>query len=142
MRDWGARLLRARYAPRWALGGPSAESHAEVSGLSTLLALAPDAVLLDVARRGVDSRGWSAIRVENALVQRCDTSIRPLSAIARGRVALMSIGALLCVVRYSRASQPSVFQSDTRQKLEAIVRDFADQHRLPGMRPASGGAAR
>jgi CubicO group peptidase (beta-lactamase class C family) len=67
------------------------------------------------------------------MLQRCEMSTRPLSAIARGSAALMSIGALVCVVGCSRASQPSVSQSDTRQKLEAIVRDFADQHRLPGI---------
>jgi CubicO group peptidase (beta-lactamase class C family) len=45
----------------------------------------------------------------------------------------MAIGALLCVVGCSRSSQSAVSQSGTLQDLEAIVRDFAEQHRLPGL---------
>jgi CubicO group peptidase (beta-lactamase class C family) len=60
-------------------------------------------------------------------------SIRPHSTIARGSAAWAAIGALLCVVACPRGSQPVRSQSGTNQTLEAIVRDFADQHRLPGL---------
>lgn len=45
----------------------------------------------------------------------------------------MAIGALSCVGGCSRTSQPAVTQSGAPQALEAIVRDFAEQHRLPGL---------
>lgn len=44
-----------------------------------------------------------------------------------------ALGALLCVVGCSRPSQSAVPPSGTSQTLEAIVRDFAEQHRLPGV---------
>jgi CubicO group peptidase (beta-lactamase class C family) len=43
----------------------------------------------------------------------------------------MAIGALLCAA--SCSGQSAVAQSGTPQALEAIVRDFAEQHRLPGL---------
>lgn len=45
----------------------------------------------------------------------------------------MAIGTLLCVVGCAPNSQSAVSQSSTPQALEAIVRDFAEQHRLPGL---------
>jgi CubicO group peptidase (beta-lactamase class C family) len=45
----------------------------------------------------------------------------------------MAIGPLLCVVGCSRASQSDVSQAGTQQALEAVVRNFAEQHRLPGL---------
>ena len=60
-------------------------------------------------------------------------TIRAHTMFARGSTALKSIAVLLCVVGCSRPSQPILAQSDTSQELEAIVRDFADQHRLPGL---------
>ena len=51
----------------------------------------------------------------------------------RETAAWTVIGALLCIVGCSRTSQPVLSQSGTPQGLEAIVRDFADQHRLPGL---------
>ena len=43
------------------------------------------------------------------------------------------IGALCSVVGCSRTGPPAVSQSGTPQALEAIARDFAEQHRLPGL---------
>ena len=60
-------------------------------------------------------------------------SIRPHSTLARGSAAWAASGALLCVVACARSSQPVRSQSGTTQTLEAIVREFADQHRLPGL---------
>lgn len=45
----------------------------------------------------------------------------------------MAIGALLCLAGCSRTSHPVRSHSGTPQTLEAIVQDFADQHRLPGL---------
>jgi CubicO group peptidase (beta-lactamase class C family) len=45
----------------------------------------------------------------------------------------MAIGALVCLAGCSRTSQPARSPSGTPQALEAIVQDFADQHRLPGL---------
>lgn len=58
---------------------------------------------------------------------------RLYSTIARRSAVCMAIGALLCVVGCSRTSQPAVSQAGTHQALEAIVRNFAEQHRLPGL---------
>jgi CubicO group peptidase (beta-lactamase class C family) len=44
-----------------------------------------------------------------------------------------AIVALLCVVGCSRTPQPVPSQSGTPETLEAIVRNFAEQHRLPGL---------
>jgi CubicO group peptidase (beta-lactamase class C family) len=60
-------------------------------------------------------------------------NIRPRSSVARGRAAWTAIGVLLCIVGCSRTSQPVLAQAHTRKELEAIVRHFADQHRLPGL---------
>ena len=46
---------------------------------------------------------------------------------------LMAIGALLCLAGCPRASQPVGSRSGMPQAFEAIVQDFADQHRLPGL---------
>ena len=55
------------------------------------------------------------------------------STIAPRSAASAAIGALLCVVACPRGSQQVRSESGTTQTLEAIVRDFADQHRLPGL---------
>ena len=60
-------------------------------------------------------------------------SIRRHSTVVLWRAVLTASGALLCVAGCSRTSQPVHDQSGTPQALEAIVRDFADQHRLPGL---------
>ncbi|HJR65733.1 MAG TPA: serine hydrolase domain-containing protein [Gemmatimonadaceae bacterium] len=60
-------------------------------------------------------------------------SIRPRSTVAREGAAWMAIGALTCLAGCSRTSQPDRSPPSTPQALEAIVRDFADQHRLPGL---------
>jgi hypothetical protein len=57
-------------------------------------------------------------------------SIGPRFKIARGSAW---IGAMLCIVGCSRSSQAGVSQSGVTRELEAIVRDFAAQHRLPGI---------
>ena len=62
-----------------------------------------------------------------------EVNFRPHATVARRGVARTAIGALLCVVGCSRTSQPALSQSGTPQALEAIVRDFAHQHRLPGL---------
>lgn len=62
-----------------------------------------------------------------------EVSIRPHSTVTRGGAASMAIGALLCLAGCSRTSQPVPSHSGTPQALEAIVQDFADQHRLPGL---------
>jgi CubicO group peptidase (beta-lactamase class C family) len=62
-----------------------------------------------------------------------EVSIRPDSTVARGGATWMAIGALLCLGGCTRASQPVRSHSGTPQALEAIVQDFADQHRLPGL---------
>ena len=62
-----------------------------------------------------------------------DANVCPYSTIARGSAVWTAVGALLCVVGCSRTSQSAVSQSGTPQALEAIVRDFAEQHRLPGL---------
>jgi CubicO group peptidase (beta-lactamase class C family) len=51
----------------------------------------------------------------------------------RGTVVSVAIGALVSVMGCSRTGQSAVTQSGTPQELEAIVRDFAEQHRLPGL---------
>lgn len=53
--------------------------------------------------------------------------------IARGSVLWMTIGVLSIVVGCSRSGRSASVQSGTPQALEAIVRDFAEQHRLPGV---------
>jgi CubicO group peptidase (beta-lactamase class C family) len=45
----------------------------------------------------------------------------------------MAIGALVCAVGCSRNSQSGASQSGTPQALEATVRNFAEQQRLPGL---------
>ncbi len=45
----------------------------------------------------------------------------------------LAIGVLVCLAGCSRTSQPARSHSGTPQALEAIVQDFADQHRLPGL---------
>ena len=62
-----------------------------------------------------------------------EVRIRPHLTVTRGSAAWTAIGALLCIVGYAGTSQPILSQSGTPQGLEAIVRDFADQHRLPGL---------
>ena len=47
--------------------------------------------------------------------------------------AWIAIGALVCVAGCSRSSPPVASVSGTTQELDAIVRDFADEHRLPGL---------
>jgi len=49
------------------------------------------------------------------------------------RIAWTTAGALLCVVGWSRTSEPAFSQSAETHVLEAIVRDFAEEHRLPGL---------
>ena len=60
-------------------------------------------------------------------------SITPRSTVARGGAAWMAIGALMCLAGCSRTNQPDPSPSGTPQALEAIVQDFAEQHRLPGL---------
>ena len=60
-------------------------------------------------------------------------TIRAHTTGARVSTAWTLIGALLCVVGCSRPNQQVLSQSVTSQTLEAIVREFADQHRLPGL---------
>ena len=62
-----------------------------------------------------------------------EANLWPCSTIVRGSAVWTTIGALLCVVGCSRTSQSAVSQSGTPQALEAIVRDFAERHRLPGL---------
>ena len=62
-----------------------------------------------------------------------ETNTWPYSTSPRPFPLWTAIGALLCVAACSRSSQSAVSQSGTRQALEAIVRDFAEQHRLPGL---------
>ncbi|HJU69018.1 MAG TPA: serine hydrolase domain-containing protein [Gemmatimonadaceae bacterium] len=62
-----------------------------------------------------------------------ETNTWPYSTSPRRIPLWTAIGALLCVAACSRSSQSAVSQSGTRQALEAIVRDFAEQHRLPGL---------
>ncbi|MFN0178839.1 MAG: serine hydrolase domain-containing protein [Gemmatimonadales bacterium] len=62
-----------------------------------------------------------------------DANVRPYSTIARGRVVWAAVGALLWVAACSRTSQSAASQSGTPQALKAIVRDFAEEHRLPGL---------
>src|SRR5688572_12746917 len=59
-------------------------------------------------------------------------NIWPYSAIARASAAWMTVGALLCVAGCSRNGQV-VSQTGTSQALDAIVRGFAEEHRLPGL---------
>ena len=49
------------------------------------------------------------------------------------RARALAIGALVCLGACSRTNQPVRSRSGTPQALEAIVQDFADQHRLPGL---------
>jgi CubicO group peptidase (beta-lactamase class C family) len=71
------------------------------------------------------------IRVKNPC-RTVDISVRRFK-IARATAALASIGAMLTIVGSSAFSQPGVSPSGVARQLEAIVRDFADQHRLPGI---------
>jgi CubicO group peptidase (beta-lactamase class C family) len=57
----------------------------------------------------------------------------PHSSIARGNASLLAIWALLWVAGCSRGNQSAIVQSGTPEAFEAIVRDFAEQHRLPGV---------
>jgi CubicO group peptidase (beta-lactamase class C family) len=57
----------------------------------------------------------------------------PRSTIARGSAVWLAIGTLLCAGVCARSGQSAVSQSGTPQAFEAIVRDFAEQHRLPGL---------
>ena len=56
----------------------------------------------------------------------------PWWAVRRGG-SWRAVGALLCAVGCSPGQQPAVAQSGPTPTLEAIVRDFVDQHRLPGL---------
>ena len=62
-----------------------------------------------------------------------EVSIRRRFPVARSGAAWMAIEVLLCLAACSRTSQPVRSPSSTPQALEAIVQDFAHQHRLPGL---------
>jgi CubicO group peptidase (beta-lactamase class C family) len=66
-------------------------------------------------------------------MERVKANIWPYSVIARGNALSVAIGTLLSGAACSRTSQSAVTESGTPQVLEVIVRDFAEQHRLPGL---------
>ena len=56
-----------------------------------------------------------------------------MTRVARTFAARAAICVLLCVAGCSRTGQPVRSQTETRETLEKIVQDFAQQHRLPGL---------
>ena len=62
-----------------------------------------------------------------------DANVWPHSTLVRRSAVGTAIRMLLCVVGCAIIAQRGVAQPSRSQALEAIVRDFAEQHRLPGL---------